>query len=83
MKRVNVAAFVLMWMRKRNVEWTMTPNCGIRRTVCVSVGTPKSAVLGFILTRKHASKYINCFSLLLLLALQLYFIPCLIETQNC
>jgi len=37
----------------------MTPNCGIRRTVCVPVGTPKSAVLGFILTRKHASKYKN------------------------
>ena len=37
----------------------MTPNCGIQRTVCVSVGTPKSAVLGFILTRKHASKYKN------------------------
>jgi hypothetical protein len=37
----------------------MTPNCGIRRTVCAPVGTPKSVVLGFILTRKHASKYKN------------------------
>jgi hypothetical protein len=45
----------------------MTPNCGILSSVCVPVGTPKSAVLGFILTRKHASKYKNCFSLSFLL----------------
>jgi hypothetical protein len=60
----------------------MTPNCGIRRTVCVPVGTPRSAVLDFILTRKHAGKYKNCFSLPLLMALQMYFIHCLIKIQN-